>query len=146
MSPDIDLFTLLSSMLSSLTSYSSPSINQATPDSEHCAVQEDTPLHLEVANLSNVVTKSTLRTLAKCFDHALRSHFGIGAPGPNKDVVVVMTSGQPLSTASLPQCFLRCESFVDGYRISETDQIEEEQVGYLHPGSATGCRRAGTNV
>ena len=63
-------------------------------------MQEDTPLHLETANLSNVVTKSTLRTLAKRFTHALRSRFGIGAPGPNKDVVVVMTSGQPLVAAA----------------------------------------------
>lgn len=93
MSPDIDLLNLLSDMPGSSTNYSSLSINQATPDSEHCAVQEDTPLHLEAANPSNVITKPTLRALVKRFAHALRSRFGIGAPDSNKDVVVVMTSG-----------------------------------------------------
>lgn len=100
MSPNIDLLTLLLGMSGSSVNYSSPSINQATPNSEHRAAQEDTPLHLEAANPSNVVTKSTLRALAERFAHALRSRFGIGASGPNKDVVVVMTSGQPLVAAA----------------------------------------------
>jgi len=103
MSPNIDLLTLLFSTSGSSVNYSSPSINQATSDSEHCTAQEDTLLHLEAANSSNVVTKSTLRALAEHITHALRSRFGIGPSGPNKDVVVVMTGGQPLSTVSLPQ-------------------------------------------
>lgn len=100
MSPNIDLLTLLFGMSGSSVNYSSPSINQATSDSEHSAAQEDMLLHLEAANSSNVVTKSTLRALAECIAHALRSRFGIGPSSPNKDVVVVMTSGQPLVAAA----------------------------------------------
>ncbi|KAL9115668.1 MAG: hypothetical protein Q9227_000036 [Pyrenula ochraceoflavens] len=70
-------------------------------DSNHCVAQEDTPLHADAADPSRVITKSTARRLTKQIAYVLRYRYGIGQHGPNKDVVVVMSSGQPL----LPMVF-----------------------------------------
>lgn len=65
-------------------------------ESPECGAQEDTPLHIEAANPSNLITKSQARDLTKRVAHSLRHNFGIGKNGPGKDVVVCISSGQPL--------------------------------------------------
>ncbi|KAF2497044.1 4-coumarate-CoA ligase [Lophium mytilinum] len=79
--PNIDLLTLLF-------------------DSELCAAQEDTPLHLSATNPSIHLTKASLRALVERIAFFLQSRFEVGAQGRNKDVVVVMTSGQPAAPAA----------------------------------------------
>ncbi|KAF2816390.1 acetyl-CoA synthetase-like protein [Mytilinidion resinicola] len=69
-------------------------------DSELCAAQEDTPLHFSATNTSIFLTKASLRALAERIAFFLQSRFGVGAQGRNKDVVVVMTSGQPAAPAA----------------------------------------------
>jgi 4-coumarate--CoA ligase len=53
-------------------------------------------IHCEAANPSNSITKSQARKLTKRVAYSLRHEFGIGASGPGKDVVVCVSSGQPL--------------------------------------------------
>lgn len=62
--------------------------------------EDDTVLHLEAANPSNKMTKSDLRDLTQRIAHGLRHHYGIGANGPNKDVVTVISYGQPMVPAA----------------------------------------------
>ncbi|KAF1812719.1 4-coumarate-CoA ligase [Eremomyces bilateralis CBS 781.70] len=80
--PDLDILTLLF-------------------DSEHCATPEDARLHSEATNPNNYLTKATLRETSEKIAHGLRSQYGIGANGPNKDAVVVFSTGQPLAAALL---------------------------------------------
>ncbi|KAF2159480.1 hypothetical protein M409DRAFT_30101 [Zasmidium cellare ATCC 36951] len=70
-------------------------------DSEHCAAQEDTVLHIEASNPSNKLTKAALRDLFQQIGHGLRSQYGIGADGPNQHTVTVITYGQILVPALL---------------------------------------------
>lgn len=70
-------------------------------DSELSASQEDTVLHCEAANPSNKLTKADLRQVSQRISHGLRQHYGIGANGPDKDVVTVITYGQILTSAAL---------------------------------------------
>ncbi|KFY93207.1 hypothetical protein V500_03820 [Pseudogymnoascus sp. VKM F-4518 (FW-2643)] len=65
-------------------------------DSKYCDAAEDTKIHLEAGNDANSVTKSQARDLTQRIAHGLRSKFNIGAAGPGKDVVVSISSGQPL--------------------------------------------------
>lgn len=65
-------------------------------DSDLCQSREDTKIHIEAANDSNFITKSQARDLTQHIAHGLRNKFGIGASGPGKDVVVCISSGQPL--------------------------------------------------
>jgi acyl-coenzyme A synthetase/AMP-(fatty) acid ligase len=65
-------------------------------ESPDCGSQEDTPIHIEAANPSNLITKSQARDLTKRVAYGLRQTFGIGRNGPGKDVVVCISSGQPL--------------------------------------------------
>ncbi|KAL6246832.1 hypothetical protein RBB50_006139 [Rhinocladiella similis] len=69
-------------------------------DSEHSAAQDDTILHLEAANRSNQITKAELRSLVCKIAHGLRHRYGIGAKGPNEDVVTVISYGQILIPAA----------------------------------------------
>ncbi|KIW10605.1 hypothetical protein PV08_11569 [Exophiala spinifera] len=69
-------------------------------DSEHSVAQDDTVLHLEAANPSNQITKAELRSLVRKIAHGLRYQYGIGARGPNKDVVTVISYGQVLVPAA----------------------------------------------
>jgi len=45
------------------------------------------------------LTKGALRLLTEQIAYGLRTHYGIGAQGPYKDVVTIMSSGQPLVPA-----------------------------------------------
>src|ERR1700709_2539813 len=68
-------------------------------DSEYTASQDDTVLHVSAQNPSHFITKADLRVLSEQIAYGLRTHFGIGANGPYKDVVTIMSSGQPLVPA-----------------------------------------------
>ena len=65
-------------------------------DSDLCQAEEDSPLHVDAADPSRVITKATARSLTKQIAYGLRHQYAIGSAGPNKDVVVVISSGQPL--------------------------------------------------
>ena len=56
-------------------------------------------LHVEAANPSNKITKAGQRDLTQRIAHGLRHSYGIGAHGLNKDVVTVISYGQPLIPA-----------------------------------------------
>lgn len=75
--PNIDLLTLLF-------------------ESDIVEGDDDSPLHIEAAQPSNIVTKAQARTNTKRIAHHLRNSFGIGANGSGKDVVVCISSGQVL--------------------------------------------------
>lgn len=57
-------------------------------------------MHQEAANPSNKITKSDLRDLVRRIAHGLRHKYGVGANGPNKDVVTVISYGQPMVAAA----------------------------------------------
>ncbi|KAF2399334.1 acetyl-CoA synthetase-like protein [Trichodelitschia bisporula] len=79
--PDVDLLTLL---------FASP----------HSAALDDSVLHASAATPSVSLNKVGLRRLFEEFAFGLRNRFNIGASGPNKDVVVVFSSGQPAYPAA----------------------------------------------
>jgi long-subunit acyl-CoA synthetase (AMP-forming) len=56
-------------------------------------------LHVDATNPSNNLTKSDLREYTQRIAHGLRSNYGIGARGPNRDVVTTVTYGQVLYPA-----------------------------------------------
>ncbi|TVY38185.1 putative acyl-coenzyme A synthetase, partial [Lachnellula subtilissima] len=66
-----------------------------------CGASEDTVIHVEAANPSNAITKAQARAITKQVAYSLRHNYGIGASGPGNDVVVCISSGQPL----LPMLF-----------------------------------------
>ncbi|OAP61395.1 hypothetical protein AYL99_03598 [Fonsecaea erecta] len=75
--PDLDILTLI---------YESP----------EAWTTESTVLHAEAALPLNCVTKAQARAYTKRLAYVFRHHFGIGASGPGKDVVVCISSGQIL--------------------------------------------------
>lgn len=56
-------------------------------------------LHVDAAHPENKLTKTDLAVLVRRVAHGLRNHYGIGANGPNKDVVTVISYGQILVPA-----------------------------------------------
>ncbi|VUC21193.1 unnamed protein product [Clonostachys rosea] len=62
---------------------------------------DDTPLHAEARDPQRYITKAQLRKLTGSFAHFLRTEYGIGANGPNKDVVVPISTGQSALAALL---------------------------------------------
>ncbi|KAK0726471.1 hypothetical protein B0T21DRAFT_336830 [Apiosordaria backusii] len=71
-------------------------------ESPHTHAAESTILHADAADPdNNHVTKSQLRTLVKSTASILRNGYGIGASGPNKDVVLAISTGHYL----LPSLF-----------------------------------------
>ncbi|KIW95429.1 uncharacterized protein Z519_04013 [Cladophialophora bantiana CBS 173.52] len=69
-------------------------------ETEHCVAQDDTVLHLEASNPSNKIAKKDLLDLTQRIAHGLRHHYGVGAKGPDKDVITVISYGQPLVPAA----------------------------------------------
>ena len=53
-----------------------------------------------VDNVARSLTKSQLRDLTQQIAYCLRNRYSIGANGPNKDVVTVLTYGQPIAPAA----------------------------------------------
>lgn len=51
---------------------------------------------MEADNPDNKFTKKSLREIAERIAHGLRNKYGIGANGLNKDVVTVISYGQPI--------------------------------------------------
>ena len=70
------------------------------PDSDLSLATDETVLHAEAANPDNKITKAELRDLVERVSHGLRSSYGVGAQGPNKDVVTVITYGSLLVPAA----------------------------------------------
>ncbi|QDS68711.1 hypothetical protein FKW77_003852 [Venturia effusa] len=70
-------------------------------DSEHSASQDATILHASAYEPSHSITKAQLRLYSEQIAHGLRHHYSIGAQGPYKDVVTVLSSGQPYVPAVL---------------------------------------------
>lgn len=56
-------------------------------------------LHIDAANPENKLTKTGLREQAQKIAHGLRHKYGIGANGPNKDVITVLSYGQVMVPA-----------------------------------------------
>ncbi|KAK5941238.1 hypothetical protein PMZ80_006515 [Knufia obscura] len=79
--PNVDLLTLLF-------------------DSEHSIAQPDTVLHIDAAHPENKFTKADLQDTIQRIAHGLRNHYGVGANGPNKDVITVMSYGQIMVPAA----------------------------------------------
>jgi 4-coumarate--CoA ligase len=71
------------------------------PESEHSASQDDSVLHASAYQPSHFITKAQLRLFSEQIAYGLRYHYGIGVQGPYKDVVTVLSSGQPLVPAVL---------------------------------------------
>lgn len=69
-------------------------------ESEHCLAQDQTVLHVSAENPVISLTKLQLREAAQRIAYCLRHSYGIGANGPNKDVVTVIGYGQPLAPAA----------------------------------------------
>jgi 4-coumarate--CoA ligase len=69
------------------------------PESEHCVSVDETVLHCDAANPDNKLTKAGLREQAQKIAHGLRTKYGIGATGANKDVITVMSYGQVMVPA-----------------------------------------------
>ncbi|KAK2792205.1 hypothetical protein FQN51_001864 [Onygenales sp. PD_10] len=69
-------------------------------ESEYCPAVDDTLLHLDADHPYKIITKNGLRDLSERVAHGLRTNYGIGANGPNKDVVTVISYGQPLVAAA----------------------------------------------
>jgi 4-coumarate--CoA ligase len=74
-------------------------LSNGNEESEHSAAQDDTPLHQDAEYPDKVMTKSDLRDLTQRIAHGLRNKHGLGANGPNKDVVTVISYGQPAVAA-----------------------------------------------
>jgi 4-coumarate--CoA ligase len=66
------------------------------PDSEHCLARPDTAIHISAANPDLALTVARARVLTEVTSSALRKHFQIGANGPGKDVVSVISTGSYL--------------------------------------------------
>jgi acyl-CoA synthetase (AMP-forming)/AMP-acid ligase II len=102
--PKIDLLTLLfgkfKSPATDLTGGAFVLSRGYRAETEYSVAQDDTVLHLEATNPSNKITKSDLRDLTQGIAHGLREHYGVGANGPNKDVVTVISYGQPMVPAA----------------------------------------------
>ncbi|KAF2426569.1 4-coumarate-CoA ligase [Tothia fuscella] len=81
--PNIDLLTFL----------------YVQPDSEFSATKNDQILHASAYDPNHSITKSGLRNYAEQVAYGLRHEYGIGAEGPYKDVVTVMSSGHPFVPA-----------------------------------------------
>jgi 4-coumarate--CoA ligase len=69
-------------------------------DSPYSTALDDSILHSDAENPSVSLNKGGLRRLLEEFAWGLRKKFSIGANGPNKDVVVLFSSGQPAYPAA----------------------------------------------
>ncbi|KAL0465264.1 4-coumarate-CoA ligase [Neurospora intermedia] len=62
-------------------------------DSSACGAKEDTVVHADAADPSKAVSKAQLRHLVKRLAYTLRQRYSIGQDGPEKDVVLCISSG-----------------------------------------------------
>ncbi|KIW05098.1 uncharacterized protein PV09_03655 [Verruconis gallopava] len=68
-------------------------------DSEYSVSANNAVLHVSAENNNHTINKAQLRQYAEEVAHGLRTNYGIGSSGPYKDVVTVLSSGQPFSPA-----------------------------------------------
>lgn len=81
--------------------YKVPSIDLLTLlwDSEYSTSTNQAILHVNAADPTSTISKAQLRQYAEEVAYGLRHKYGIGASGPYKDVVTVLSSGQAFSPA-----------------------------------------------
>jgi long-subunit acyl-CoA synthetase (AMP-forming) len=81
--------------------YKVPSIDLLTFlwDSEYSTSTNQAILHVNAADPTSTISKAQLRQYAEEVAFGLRHKYGIGASGPYKDVVTVLSSGQAFSPA-----------------------------------------------
>jgi 4-coumarate--CoA ligase len=101
-------------------------------DSEHCLSREDTKIHIEAGNDANFITKAQARKLTQQIAHGLRYKFNIGASGPGRDVVVAISSGQPL----LPMLFYGVVAAGGVYSAASSSFTTSELVRQIRQGSS----------
>lgn len=65
-----------------------------SPEYEGCQAKEETPIFAEAKYPSKVITKAKARDLTRQIAYFLRHHYGIGKDGPEKDIVVTISTGQ----------------------------------------------------
>ncbi|KAK6077876.1 acyl-coenzyme A synthetase [Seiridium cupressi] len=62
-------------------------------DSDLTLAQDDTVLHVDAASPEDKYTKAQLKVLIERVAYGLRENYGIGANGPNKDIVTLISYG-----------------------------------------------------
>jgi len=67
---------------------------QPFPDYEGCQAKEDSPIFAEAKYPSKVITKARARNLTRQIAYFLRHQYGVGEGGPEKDIVVTISTGQ----------------------------------------------------
>jgi 4-coumarate--CoA ligase len=70
-------------------------------DSEHSTALPESVLHSSAETPSVSLNKAGLRRLLEEFAFGLRRRFQVGAQGPNEDVVVLFSTGQPAYPAAV---------------------------------------------
>lgn len=68
-------------------------------DSDNTAGLPATQNHVDTTDPNNFLTKFGLQTLAQRIAYGLRTNYSVGASGPDKDVVTVISNGQILVPA-----------------------------------------------
>ncbi len=68
-------------------------------ESEHCLAQDDSVLHISAEDPSKRLNKTQLKQWTQQIAYCLRSKYGIGVYGPGKDIVTVLSHGQPIAPA-----------------------------------------------
>ncbi|UKZ65012.1 uncharacterized protein TrAtP1_006213 [Trichoderma atroviride] len=63
-------------------------------DYKGCQAKEDTPIFAEAKYPTQVITKAKARDLTRQIAYFLRHQYGIGKDGPDKDIVVTISTGQ----------------------------------------------------
>lgn len=94
--PDLDLLTLLFGSLRFRRDRPAALSLTSDAESKYCDAKPETVIHASAVNPSNFITKRSAQTLTKRTAHTLRNEFGIGATGPYKDVVTVISTGHYL--------------------------------------------------
>lgn len=61
---------------------------------EGCQAKEDSPIFAEAKYPSKAITKARARDLSRQIAYFLRHQYGIGKDGPEKDIVVTISTGQ----------------------------------------------------
>ncbi|KAJ7747829.1 hypothetical protein B0H16DRAFT_1675626 [Mycena metata] len=104
-------------------------------DSPLTLATETTLLHADAANPSNGITKAQARIWTRRIASTLRTRFGVGRDGRNKDVVLVISSGQML----LPILFYAIIAAGGVVSMASTSFTPEELAKQIQQGSPKLC-------
>ncbi|KAK0643822.1 hypothetical protein B0T16DRAFT_331838 [Cercophora newfieldiana] len=102
-------------------------------ETKHSHSQENTKLHIDADNPSKSITKAELRPLVKRLAHTLRTTYGIGQHGPNRDTVLCIASGH----FHLPTLFYGVVAAGGIYSASNPGSTPSELLSQLTQVSAT---------